>query len=137
MNIDEVIKEINDLSAEIQYVGIDSIKDDYSAQQALHILKQRIEPLPAHKVRRCAFQYWDGRKIVEDKDQLTLDEAKELWNKHYTDMVKKVEEGEDIEVVIWVNMKHPSDYQETLIHLYAPEVRNGSLYEPKYYGATI
>lgn len=43
MNIDKVIKEIDLLSSEIGYMGIDSIKDDYSAQQALDLLKQRIK----------------------------------------------------------------------------------------------
>jgi hypothetical protein len=67
--------------------------------------------------------------MVEDKGELTLEEAKNLWNEHYADMVEKTEDGEDIEVAIWIN----SDYIETLIHLSAPEVRNGKLYEPKYY----
>ena len=91
------------------------------------------EAFAIHNVRHCAFQYWNGRKMVEDKSELTLDEAKELWNTHYLDMVEKTEEGEDIEVAIWINMQNDSDYRETLIHLSAPEVRNGKLYEPKYY----
>ena len=85
-------------------------------------------------VRNCAFQYWNGRKMVADKSELTLDESKELWNAHYADMVKKTEESEDIKVAIWINMKDGSDYRETLIHLISPEVRDGKLYdEPKYY----
>ena len=84
-------------------------------------------------VRHCAFQYWNGRKMVKDKSELTLVEAKNLWNEYYSDMVEKTEESDNIEVAIWINMKDESDYQETLIHLSAPEVRNGKLYEPKYY----
>ena len=58
MNIDEVIKEIDFLSSEIGYMGIDSINDDYSAQQALHILKKRIEQkIPIHNVSDCSEQW--------------------------------------------------------------------------------
>ena len=84
-------------------------------------------------VKHCAFQYYNGRSVVCDRYALTLEEAKELWNEYYTDMVEKTTDGEDIEVAIWINMKDDSDYRETLIHLSAPEVRNGKLYEPKYY----
>ena len=84
-------------------------------------------------VRHCAFQYYNGRKVVCDKYNLTLEEAKDLWNEHYDDMVEKTTDGEDIEVAIWINMQNDSDYLETLVHLSSPEIRNGKLYEPKYY----
>ena len=84
-------------------------------------------------VRHCAFQYYNGRKVVCDKYNLTLDEAKELWNEHYADMVEKTTDGEEIEVAIWINMRNDSDHRETLVHLSSPEIRNGKLYEPKYY----
>jgi hypothetical protein len=84
-------------------------------------------------VRHCAFQYYNGRSVVCDKYALTLEEAKKLWNEHYADMLEKTTDGEDIEVAIWINMQNDSDYRETLIHLSAPEVRNGKLYEPRYY----
>lgn len=84
-------------------------------------------------VRHCAFQYYNGRTIVCDADNLTIEEAKELWNKHYDDMVEKSADGEEIEVAIWVNMESEGDYRDTMIHLSSPEVRNGMLYEPKYY----
>ena len=97
------------------------------------VLKENQGQCAIHNVRHCAFQYWNGRKMVEDKSELTLEEAKSLWNEHYADMVEKTEESEDIEVAIWINMQDESHYKETLIHLSAPEVRNGKLYEPKYY----
>jgi len=86
-----------------------------------------------HVVTNCAFQYYDGNKVVSDETKITLEEAKELWNKYYDDMVEKTTDGLDIEVAIWINMKNDSDYRDTLIHLSSPEVRNGKLYEPKYY----
>lgn len=49
MNIEEIITEIDFLSSEIGYIGIDSIKDAHSAQQALDILKNRIKrTFPIH-----------------------------------------------------------------------------------------
>lgn len=85
-------------------------------------------------IRNCAFQYYNGRNIVSDKYNLTLEEAKELWNKYYADMVEKATDGEEIEVAIWINMENECDYRETLVNLSAPEVRNGKLYQPEYYG---
>ena len=84
-------------------------------------------------VKHCAFQYYNGYKVVCDKYSLTLEEAKELWNEHYADMVKRTTDGDEIEVAIWINMQNDSDYRETLVHLSSPEIRNGKLYEPKYY----
>ena len=46
---------------------------------------------------------------------------------------EKTTDGEEIEVAIWINMQTDSDYRETLVHLSSPEIRNGKLYEPKYY----
>jgi len=86
-----------------------------------------------HVVRHCAFQYYNGTKVVCDKYELTLKEAKKLWNEYYTDMVEKTTDNEDIEVAIWINMQNNSDYRETLVHLSSPEIRDGKLYEPKYY----
>ena len=85
-----------------------------------------------HK-KNCAFQYYNGTKIVCDEDEITLSEAKELWNKYYTDMVEKTTYGLEIEVAIWINMKTNIDYRETLIHLSAPEVSNGKLCELRYF----
>ena len=95
--------------------------------------KVETEQCTIPSVRHCAFQYYNGTKVVCDKHTLTLEEAKDLWNEYYTDMVEKTTDNEDIEVAIWINMKDNSDYRDTLIHLSAPEVRDGKLWEPKYY----
>jgi hypothetical protein len=81
----------------------------------------------------CAFQYYDGVKTVADKTNLTLHEAKDLWNEHYDGMVKMVEDGRNIEAVIWINMDDEYDYYYTLIHLSSPQVENKKLWEPQYY----
>ena len=82
----------------------------------------------------CAFQYYDGVRVVSDEDCLTLEEAKKLWDEHYDDMVSKVSDGKDIEVAIWINMKERGMYGESLVHLNAPQVKNGQLWEPRFYG---
>lgn len=84
-------------------------------------------------IRQCGFQYYDGNKVVCDKYNLTLEEAKQLWNEHYIDMVEKATDSEDVEVAIWINMKDDSDYRETLIHLSSPRVKHGKLCETKYH----
>jgi hypothetical protein len=87
--------------------------------------------------KNCAFQYaaekWSGMEVVEDKTGITLTEAKALFNKYYPQMVAISEQGERIEVAIWVNMAHESDYNETLIHLNSPEVKDGYLTERQYF----
>jgi hypothetical protein len=85
------------------------------------------------KVNNCAFQYYSEYEIVDDKTNLTIEEAKDLWKGYYGDMVEKTEQGKSIEVAIWINMRHESDYRETLVHLSSPEVKNGKLCEVIYY----
>lgn len=97
-------------------------------------IKEQAELLGINVVSNCAFQYYNGSKVVCDEFDITLEEAKELWNKHYDDMVEKAtENANDIEVAIWISMKNSTDYRETLIHLSSPQVKDGKLWEPKYY----
>jgi len=87
--------------------------------------------------RNCAFQYYNGSKVAVDEVELTLDEAKQLFNDWYEDMVDCAESAwrAPIEVAIWVNMSSPDNYKETLIHFHDPLVENGILVErtPTYY----
>ena len=78
----------------------------------------------------CAFQYYNGRIVVEDVTGIDINSAKELWNEYYDDMVHQVENGEDIEVAIWINMPDEGTFGESLVHLYSPSVKNGVLWEP-------
>lgn len=58
VDIEELLKEIDSLNSEIGYMGIDSIKDAHSAQQALDILKSRIEQkLPIQNVSDTACRH--------------------------------------------------------------------------------
>jgi len=83
--------------------------------------------------RNCAFQYYNGRKIVVDVFNKTLTECKELFNYHYEDMVMSQMETGGIEVAIWINMNNESDYRETHIHLSDPLIKDHRLCEVVYY----
>lgn len=80
-------------------------------------------------LNNCGFQYYDGCIVKEDVRELTLDEAKELFNNYYVEMVSKVNEGYEIEVAIWIDMSTPNSYGDTLLHLSSPVVENGKLCE--------
>lgn len=75
--------------------------------------------------RDCAFQYakihgsmFRRTEIVCDKSELTLTEAKELWNQYYSDFAKHIKDGDDTaEMAIWINMPDPHSYGETLYHI--------------------
>src|SRR5690242_18715139 len=67
----------------------------------------------------CAFQYAKmngsiGRttNIVCDKDSLTRDEAEALWNEYYPDAANHIHNGGEVEMVIWIDMNHNSDYDK-------------------------
>ena len=86
-----------------------------------------------NKKNNCSFQYYDGVILVISKDSITLEEAKELWNEYYDNMVENVRLGLNIEVAIWVDMIDNTDYSKHLIYLSSPEELNGVLYEPLFY----
>lgn len=74
--------------------------------------------------RNCAFQYakikdggFGGTTIVCDKSELTIDEAKKLWNKYYPDAAKWIRDGSCVEMVIWINMQTPTSYGESLQYI--------------------
>lgn len=75
--------------------------------------------------RNCAFQYakihgtiFRRTEIVYDKSELTLTEAKELWNKYYPDCAKHIkDEDNSAEMVIWINMPDNHSYGDTLHYI--------------------
>ena len=56
-------------------------------------------------------------EIVCDEDSLTLDEAKAMWNKHYSDAAQHINDGNTVEMALWVDMKSPGNYHKTLAHI--------------------
>jgi len=89
--------------------------------------------------KNCAFQYakmkegiFRDTKIVEDKSELTLDEAKKLWNSHFADAAKWIKDGNTVEMVIWINMGTPQSYGDTLQYISTDAESDGvSIWETK------
>ena len=76
------------------------------------------------KEKNCAFQYakitgsiFRDTKIVCDETDLTLEEAKTLWNKYFPDLAKHIKNGDTGEMVIWINMADSHSYSEKLQHI--------------------
>jgi len=74
--------------------------------------------------KNCAFQYakitgsiFRDTKIVCDETDLTLKEAKTLWNKYFADLAKHIKNGDTGEMVIWINMSDSYSYGEKLQHI--------------------
>jgi hypothetical protein len=82
--------------------------------------------------RNCAFQYakitgeiFRDTKIVCDESELTLTEAKELWNKYFPDLAKHIKSGNTGEMALWINMPDSHSYGETLQHISTDAESNG------------
>lgn len=74
--------------------------------------------------KNCSFQYakmtnglFRNTQIVCDKNELTIDEAKKLWNEYFPDCAKWIKEGNCAEMVIWINMEMPYLYKDTLQYI--------------------
>ena len=74
--------------------------------------------------RNCAFQYAEmetvffrDTKIVHDASDLTLNEAKELWNKYYPIAAKHIYHDGEVEMVIWISMTDSHSYGDKLQHI--------------------
>ena len=67
----------------------------------------------------CMFQYALGRPplgektIIESTDLITRKEADELWNKYYSDCIKKLENGNEPQMCIWIDCKNDTNYHAT------------------------
>jgi len=65
--------------------------------------------------KNCAFQYaTQGGRILVDKTELTMSEAKKLWNENYKDCARKIYSGTPCQMYLWINMDSPEDFKETL-----------------------
>ena len=74
--------------------------------------------------RNCAFQYAEmstgifrNTKIVHDAAELTLSEAKELWNSYYPQAARHIKNEGEVELVIWINMPDKYSYGESLEYI--------------------
>lgn len=87
--------------------------------------------------RNCAFQYATIQgKILCDETGLTLDEAKELFNKHYDDAAKRIYNGGQIQMAIWHNMPDEDSYGDKFVFIDNDAKSDGkTIWEdnPRYY----
>lgn len=97
--------------------------------ELLDLLEEYIDSLELPN--DCAFQYSKDGLVIVDRSCITLNEAKALFNEYYDEVVD--DDWNNVEIAIWINMDHPSDYKETLIHLHNPYIINGELTETVYY----
>jgi len=72
----------------------------------------------------CAFQYAEmetgifrNTNIVHDATELTLDQAKALWNTYYPRAAKHIHNGGQVEMVIWINMADSHSYGDYLQYI--------------------
>lgn len=88
----------------------------------------------------CSFQYATASsgyitngKIIEDTDLITLEEAKELWNKYLPDFKERMANGERPELCIWTDMEQAGEYRHDTYHIHADDLElvDGKLYEIK------
>jgi hypothetical protein len=89
--------------------------------------------------KNCAFQYakmsgqiFRDTRIVCDETELTLEQAKELWNKYFSDCAKHIKSGGTCEMVIWINMYTPQSYGDSLQYISTDAESDGiSIWETK------
>ena len=71
--------------------------------------------------KNCAFQYArtseGATTIVCDQTELTIDEAKSLWNQYYNEAAMHIKDGAAVEMVIWVDMEDKNSYGKSLQYI--------------------
>ena len=78
------------------------------------------------------FQYATTEKIYEDTGLITKEEAYKLWDKYYSEVVRKLQGGEEPQMAIWIKCKNETDYseKEKEIDYYGEsEVKDGIVYK--------
>ena len=83
------------------------------------------------KELNAMFQYGTSNEIFMDTDLITIEEATRLFTDNMQDYAERIEEGEDPQMVVWINCGHSGEYKETLYNWYAEdmEIIDGVLYE--------
>jgi len=82
-------------------------------------------------IMKYALQYYNGSRMVEDKEGLTMQQARDLWKEHQAAFERNVERGRyDAEMCIWES-DDKTPYACEVRHLRADmcQWRNGRLYE--------
>ena len=84
-------------------------------------------------VKDCAFQYatdytFTGVKVIEDTGLITYEKAVRMWQGYLPQVIEEKRKGHKPEMVIWVNMQHPTDYREDVAHIHGDTELVGSMF---------
>lgn len=79
----------------------------------------------AFQYAKVASKYFNKVEIVCNLDELTLDEAKQLWNKYYEDCAKWLNDGNTADMVIWIDMDSRGSYGKTLESISTDAISDG------------
>ena len=81
--------------------------------------------------RDCMFQYATHQRVLADTDLITKDEAVNLFNKNKEDFLKRLENDENPEMVIWIDCATSESYGESLHYWNAEDLKvfEGELYK--------
>lgn len=80
--------------------------------------------------KNCSFQMSINRRFTEHSP-ITKEEGIGFLKKYKSEFIRACENGDDAEMVLWVNMEHSSDYKETYEWINSEETKvvNGVLYK--------
>lgn len=81
-------------------------------------------------MKDCMFQYATQQKVYENTKLITLEEAKELFEKYRGSFVEQLERDNNPEMVIWINCKDEHSYCDYL-HYWNDDMKviDGILYQ--------
>lgn len=81
--------------------------------------------------KNCMFQYATKYRIIHDTDLIGMDEAVDLFNKNKDDFVRRLENGEEPEMAVWINCSSNTSYADTSIHWCSDDMKiiDGQLYQ--------
>lgn len=84
----------------------------------------------------CVFQYALPSEIIEDTMMITREDGDRLWEKYKVQFLEHMKEGRDPEMVLWTEMKSPTDFRKSARHWHAADmiILNGELYQRVCYG---
>jgi hypothetical protein len=84
--------------------------------------------------KNCMFQYATKHRIYADTDLITLESAKELFEKNKNDFLERAEDDEEPEMAIWIDCANSGSYGETLYHWFGDDFKriDGVVYRRVY-----
>lgn len=90
--------------------------------------------------KHCMFQLWLSKEVpffgyadgymVEDTDLISWEEALELWEKYKPQVMKQLNDGQNVEMCIWTGCEDNTSYGNDAFHVTINTVvKNGKFIE--------